>query len=55
MADGVDAAVDPVEPTGRRPVLDGLLPQPHRDELGVRHNSVLLRSELSYLTVAWST
>jgi len=54
MAYRVDAAVDPVEPTGRHPVFDGLLPQPHRKELPVPDDPVLPRSELRDLSIPWA-
>ena len=55
MADGVDAAVDPMEPSGRRPVVDLRLREAQAIELPGRDHSMLPSGERGDLVICWTT
>jgi hypothetical protein len=53
VADGVDAAVEPMKPPRRHPVLDRSTSDPQPLELGMSHNTVLALSEGRDRPVTW--
>jgi hypothetical protein len=46
VADGVDAAMQLMEPSRSKPVLDSAATDPKRPQLAVRHNTMLGFSEI---------
>ena len=55
VPDGVDAAKDPLQPTGLEPALDRSPSKPELDQLAVRDDAVLTSGQLRDPVITWST
>jgi hypothetical protein len=51
MTDRIDTAMNSMQTTGANSVVDGVLAEPDCDELAMRHNAMLLSSDLRHSPV----